>query len=748
MAKCKQKKIMLSVATILIAILITAGIYHRNPDIYYQEIKENSMELPAYDKLTMGDLVGKRDARQTFLSIQDTINSISVGVFSNERENDCQVTVELQDLSTNEICESWNFSGKRIPGSTYKLLKLKNPLKNTKGKMYQVRVYSEDASFGNAISVIADEGAEYEDGEFFLGGVKMTGAMMLEVTYANEETIVYKNKANLVRMGLMILIYLVLFELAIWQIGKFVRKCKNTLPAFWEKNVKQKKKWWKRFMLYTIISVIVAALLTVLLQSIVSGDIGWNGYYYLCLCGFAITGIIVYLICKLDKPKAEYIFLAIALITGIIYVMELPATTKPSWDDKVHYTNVQSLSHIVRNTVTKADYYMYYNVLPVTFDREVVKEYKEELNASYYGNENIESESVRSYTSVYQTLGYVPAAVVHMVGRFLHLPYVMIFYMGKLANLFLYVSVVYAAIKRLKSGKWILTTIALFPTLIYLASNYSYDYWVNAWTMYGFAYLFSVMEKKTNIEFKDFAKIVGSLFLGLGPKAIYFPFLLFFLFLPKECFFSKKQKNKYCIAAMVIMLVIVSSFMVSFIVKGPGRGDIRGGGGVNSTDQVQFILQNPLEYTKILLTFLFGDYLRIKNSNDYTNSMYYLGYSIFGTVSMFLLFVTMLWDHPKKKLFTWKHRAAGTVVFFGTVCLIASAIYVSFTAARLNTIVGCQPRYLLPILFPITFLLGYEKVTNYLSERFRIKKLIPLYGILQVVILYVSAFLCFVGRYT
>ena len=203
----------------------------------------------------------------------------------------------------------------------------------------------------------------------------------------------------------------------------------------------------------------------------------------------------------------------------------------------------------------------------------------------------------------------------------------------------------------------------------------------------------------------------------------------------------------YCIAAIGVMFVIISSFMVSFIVQGPGRGDIRGGGGVNSTDQVQFILQNPLEYTKILLTYLFGDYLRIENSNEYTNNMYYLGYSIFGAVSMFLLFVTMLWDHPKKKVFTWKHRTTGTILFFGTVCLIATALYISYTTARLNTIVGCQPRYLLPILFPITFLLGYEKVANYLSNRFPMKKLIPLYGILQVVILYVSAFLCFVGRY-
>ena len=46
MTKCRQRKIGVCIVTILIAILITAGIYHENPDIYYQEIKESSMELP------------------------------------------------------------------------------------------------------------------------------------------------------------------------------------------------------------------------------------------------------------------------------------------------------------------------------------------------------------------------------------------------------------------------------------------------------------------------------------------------------------------------------------------------------------------------------------------------------------------------------------------------------------------------------------------------------------------------------
>ena len=55
----------------------------------------------------------------------------------------------------------------------------------------------------------------------------------------------------------------------------------------------------------------------------------------------------------------------------------------------------------------------------------------------------------------------------------------------------------------------------------------------------------------------------------------------------------------------------------------------------------------------------------------------------------------------------WAH-----LVLFGTVVLVATSLYVGFTPVRLATINGCQPRYLLPILFPSIYLLGSGKIQN------------------------------------
>ena len=327
MTKHRKRIIELGIITIIIAILITIGFYFKNPEIYHQEIKENYVELPVYDQIPAGDLVGNRDAKQTFTSEQDTINAISIGVHSGGRENDCHVTVELQDVSTNEICESWKFNGKRIPDSGYMLFQLKKPLKNTKGKLYEIKIYSKDERYKNAISVVVDVGAVYEDGQLFIAGEKVSGAMMLKITYANDKVIVYKNTANLVRMGVMIFIYLVLFELTIWKLRKLVNKLKKILPEFFEKNVKEKKNVWFHFVCYIIAILFLSALLTVLLQFITSGDMGWNGYFYMCFVGFCMTGVFVFHICKSEKAKPELVFLVIAFMTGIIYFMEVPVTT-------------------------------------------------------------------------------------------------------------------------------------------------------------------------------------------------------------------------------------------------------------------------------------------------------------------------------------------------------------------------------------------------------------------------------------
>ena len=76
-------------------------------------------------------------------------------------------------------------------------------------------------------------------------------------------------------------------------------------------------------------------------------------------------------------------------------------------------------------------------------------------------------------------------------------------------------------------------------------------------------------------------------------------------------------------------------------------GDVRGGAGVNPTEQILYIIHNPVEYTRTLLNFL-KDYLSNSNMNGFIDHFAYLG---IGTTTVaiivfaFLVFTTLTDKH-------------------------------------------------------------------------------------------------------
>lgn len=121
-------------------------------------------------------------------------------------------------------------------------------------------------------------------------------------------------------------------------------------------------------------------------------------------------------------------------------------------------------------------------------------------------------------------------------------------------------------------------------------------------------------------------------------------------------------------------------------------------------EQVKFILSEPLNYAKILLKFL-REYLSVKSMRSYTNYYAYMG---FGTKLVTWIFIgsiafTTLTDKNKYDKFKGKHflKVINVLMFLGLTVLVATSMYVAFTAVRNETIKGCQPRYIIPLLFPL-----------------------------------------------
>jgi len=426
--------------------------------------------------------------------------------------------------------------------------------------------------------------------------------------------------------------------------------------------------------------------------------------------------LIVYLFIALRKQigkKPELLFLAIALTVGSLFAFSMPTNTLLSWDDQTHYSRALERSFVGDSQLKKADTTMINLLMPVTFSLYEIENQKELLNEQN-NFKNIGAPSKKSFLSIYRDIGYLPSSIMLFLGRLLNVSYSLMFVLGRWANVIVYSCVVYFGIRKLITGKMILSVIALFPTAMFLASNYSYDYWVTCFTMLGMAYLLSELQQPEKlITPKDMVIMIGSLVIGLGPKAIYFPILFLLFLIRKKKFRSNSLYKKYRFALILSIIFVTASFILPVILQGPGLGDVRGGTAVNPREQLKFVLSNPLVYTKILVKFL-ETYLSLEQSNGYMTFFAYLGYAKSQTLLLITLGITVFTDKNENDLLTsgWRIKKPIFFVFLTTVSLIATALYIEFTPVAHFTINGCQPRYLIPFLFPVLAVVGSGKIVN------------------------------------
>lgn len=310
-------------------------------------------------------------------------------------------------------------------------------------------------------------------------------------------------------------------------------------------------------------------------------------------------------------------------------------------------------------------------------------------------------------------------------------------------NYLLYTCLIYYAMKKLKWGKIICMVIGMLPTALLLATNYGYDHWVTGFSILGIGYIIGeLQDKKCKITCRTCGVILGSLLIGLSPKAIYFPFALLGFIIPKEKFVNKKYCYMFRGAVVLCSIMTAGSFLLPMLtsvsVGTSGGGDARGGSEVNATKQMMFILQHPLQYAKILIKFLIFEYFNPKNAGYYTTRMGYLGTGKLSIVSIATILASAFWgrEYQEKTALTRKNRIWVYGIMSLTIVLIATALYVSFTPVGYETINGCQQRYLIPLLFPVLYFLGKERKENSEKKAISIRRFEVLMVVLSVFVLF------------
>ena len=457
--------------------------------------------------------------------------------------------------------------------------------------------------------------------------------------------------------------------------------------------------------------------------------------FYFLICGLVMGGLI--LLRKENAEKPERGFFVIAFCIGLLFAVMGPTSTNITWDDQIHYHRALLLSYgnTDHQLLSAAEGSLINIGIGMNASMNDPLAINEQLNVLYDNNRfTYLSDYTYSFTSI---PSYLPAAFAIWLTRILGVSFVGTVIAGRIANLLCYCIVVYLGIKQLKQGKMLAIALTLSPIILVMAGNYSYDPFCIAFVFLGVAIWLGVYQSPTEMmTAKKTLAMIICFSLGVLVKAVYFPIVLITLFLPNSKFSDRGNAVRYRVIVCAIAFGLLFSFMFPFIIRASGEaqylGDTRGGSGVNAKEQFSLILKNPIAYLEVLFNFLFNKYLTsdmlMSKPGGILGGLSYLMSNAgitFPTIlqNMLLFMVFGTWagsnEITENKLFTpsKKIKMVTSILCFGSLCIAATSLYISFTPVGLNTINGFQYRYILPIAIPLLLIVRPNYLVNTMPKQ-------------------------------
>lgn len=458
----------------------------------------------------------------------------------------------------------------------------------------------------------------------------------------------------------------------------------------------------------------------------------YNKYWLVFFWVFSFVPLTIFVFKDSLVNKPENFYLIIALSVTLFFSWST-GTGLYSWDDELHYKNALIWSDLDENIeLSTADSLIINDSKGELEEKDIASIYNREYELNSQ-NANVAQvlEVSKTISNYFTKIAYFPSSLVLAICQLINLPFSISFILGKISNGFLYSLITFFGMKKLITGKMLYAVIALLPTAVFLASNYSYDWWVNAFILYGFGSLAGIIQDPSQkISTLRAFKIPLLIILGSLPKLIYMPLFILCILIPGRRFKSKQDKYIFKGTLLGIPLIILVSLCVytcanpSFLYSLVGSGDMRGGLDVNSPAQLEYIINNPLAYASSIVSFLMPPIGHDAIGNTISGMLSpgglkeiftfyaYLGIlpKYYCAVIILLLIITVLTD--KNKYVNYKH---GTWIlpFVITFCLliaIISALYISFTGVGSHEIHGVQGRYFIPLLFPLLIWVGTNKL--------------------------------------
>ena len=451
--------------------------------------------------------------------------------------------------------------------------------------------------------------------------------------------------------------------------------------------------------------------------------------------------LIVFYKNRFKTEKFHIYFAVVGTILGTIIILAQPSSTFYSYDDQIHFQNAVDLFSIGDTTYSVGEYHSTEANVANSAGRGSVNSIEEQQaqNNLFDSGSSTYSKTVK-FAPTYNKIGYIPMSLGYHLAKFANLPFSICFKIGKFFNLLFYILLIAYTIKTIKIGKRLLAIIALLPTSIFLASEYSYDPAVFIGLTIFIAQLVNLyLDKNTKFDFKTAVILFASISYACFVKAIYVPFFLLTLLVPKEKFDTPKQARLVKAGTLALTILLSATFVLPTI-SGTMESDSRGGS-TSVSGQLTSMLSHPTDYIKLLgntavaqfsdkVSQGFDDLSYIYNEAKRSSS------NFFYILLILLLFVSIT-DNTGNSL-SKKHRLSILIASLVTSLLIWTALYITFTPVGDNTINGVQSRYFLPLLFPLLICLQPKNIKNSINPRLYNTIILTIPVIINIITIFTS----------
>lgn len=460
-----------------------------------------------------------------------------------------------------------------------------------------------------------------------------------------------------------------------------------------------------------------------------------KNYLAISIMYIILTIAIAIYCCYKDKKSIEKIFLTFMIPVGMLYLVFVIPSHVP--DEHAHMWKAYEVSTGKLVTEIKED-----GSSPISIPSDLLKyvnnnveKYSSMIGKLKENTDYTDMVQVTSSAQNYSFVLYIGSALGFLISRAFHLNILIGIYFGKIFNFILFLIVGYYTIKNIPFGKLLVATFLFIPMMLHQAISFSADAITNMVTIFFIVYVLKLILQENKLTKKQIILLaLLSILVGVV-KVAYVPLLGLSMMLLFKKDLTKKQK--VIISITVIVGVIAALAMYVLSMQYIGLSETSGYGeenNVNSSQQIHYILENPIGYLKVL-------------KNDWLNNgLTYiemaigsrLGWLNIGieqtTITAFIIVLLFAMVAEKNnKVLTNKQRLWTIFISVLSVVLIETVLYISWSGVGSRTISGIQGRYFIPIV--ILTLLSICMKDNYLKFKNINIKILMIVSLLNVLVI-------------